>query len=121
MDAKTYIIAEIGINHEGSLNKCLEMIKSAKLSGVSAVKLQTIDPDLNYSTDTLSYRIFKSATLSKKNTAKAFEYSKKIGLDIFTTVGDITTAKWVRKLKPSAWKISSSLLTHIPLIEFLAN
>ncbi len=121
MVAKTYIIAEIGINHEGNVHKCLELIKKAKLSGVNAVKLQTIDADLNYSVDTPSYKIFKSSTLSIENTAKVFKFSKEIGLDVFTTVGDIPTAKWVKKLKPSAWKVSSSLLTHIPLIEFLAK
>ena len=65
MVAKTYIIAEIGINHEGNVDKCLELIKKAKLSGVNAVKLQTIDADLNYSVDTPSYKIFKSSTLNK--------------------------------------------------------
>ena len=70
MVAKTYIIAEIGINHEGNVYKCLELIKKAKLSGVNAVKLQTIDADLNYSVDTPSYKIFKSSNFYLMNIIK---------------------------------------------------
>ena len=53
MNYNTYIIAEIGINHEGSIKKCLEMINSAKDCGVNAVKLQTINPDANYAENTM--------------------------------------------------------------------
>ena len=38
---KVYIIAEIGVNHNGSLKRAKEMIKQSKLSGVDAVKFQT--------------------------------------------------------------------------------
>ena len=50
-----------------------------------------------------------------------FEYAKKLGVDIFTTVTDEDTANWVSKLKPSAWKISSGLLNHIPLINHICK
>ena len=45
MKKKVFIIAEIGINHEGSIKKCLYLIKKAKLAGADAVKLQTYTPD----------------------------------------------------------------------------
>ena len=48
MKYNTYIIAEIGINHEGSLAKCIEMVYAAKNANVNAIKLQTIEPDKNY-------------------------------------------------------------------------
>ena len=121
MNYNTYIIAEIGINHEGSIKKCLEMINSAKDCGVNAVKLQTINPDANYAKNTMSYELFKTSALSEKETREAFEHAKNIGIDIFSTVGDIPTAKLIKKLKPAAWKISSSLLTHIPLIKYLSK
>ena len=70
--------------------------KNAKISGADAVKLATVNADLNYSKNTSSYQLFKNSALTKEDTFKAFEYSKKIGLDIFTTVGDIPTAKWVK-------------------------
>ena len=41
---RVFIIAEIGINHEGSVDKCIEMINKAKDSGADAIKIQTMDP-----------------------------------------------------------------------------
>ena len=40
---KVFIIAEIGVNHEGDFNKCIKLFKEAKFSGADAVKLQTVD------------------------------------------------------------------------------
>lgn len=118
---KTFIIAEIGINHEGNLKKCLWLIKKAKDAGADAVKLQTIDPEKNYVKNTISFNLFKKATLTQNETAIAFKYAKKIGIKIFTTCGDIETVKWINKLKPWGWKISSSLITHLPLISFISK
>ena len=42
-----WIIAEVGINHEGCIETCKKLIKVAAKAGANAVKLQTIDPDLN--------------------------------------------------------------------------
>jgi len=121
MKNKTYIIAEIGINHEGDIGICKDMILAASRCGVDAVKLQTIDADENYTKGTESYNIFKDAELTKKETREAFEFAKRFGLDVFTTAGDIKTINWVDKLNPSHWKVSSGLLTHIPVIEHLAS
>ena len=121
MNYNTYIIAEIGINHEGNFTLCKEMVYVAKKAGVNAVKLQTIDAEKCYAKDTESYKIFSKANLTKKETEKIFNYAKSLKLDIFTTVGDIQTANWIKKLKTSAWKISASLITHVPLLEHLAT
>ena len=40
---KTYVIAEIGINHEGSVDRCAEMIRESACAGANAIKLQTVD------------------------------------------------------------------------------
>ena len=69
------------------------MINSAKDCGVNAVKLQTINPDANYAKNTMSYELFKTSALSEKETRVAFEHAKNIGIDIFSTVGDIPTAR----------------------------
>lgn len=121
MNNPTYIIAEIGINHEGSIDSCKKMIESAANCGVDAVKLQTIDADANYVKGTDSYKIFKGAELTQEETHQAFELAHNLSLDIFTTAGDTKTIDWVNTLNPSHWKISSGLLTHIPIIEYLAK
>jgi len=121
MKNNTYIIAEIGINHEGDINICKKMIEVALECGVDAVKLQTINADLNYVKGSESYKIFKSSELNQDETKEAFDYAHKLGLEIFTTAGDIETINWVDKLSPSHWKVSSGLLTHIPVIRYLAS
>ena len=45
---KTFIIAELGINHDGSFDKCIKLIREAKKSGANSVKLQIIDPNSSY-------------------------------------------------------------------------
>lgn len=121
MHNKTYIIAEIGINHEGDVGVCEQMIIAAAESGVDAVKLQTINADANYVIGSESYDVFKGSELTQEETARMFELARKYNLDIFTTAGDIETINWVNQLNPSHWKISSGLLTHIPIVSYLAS
>ena len=121
MSDKVYIIAEIGINHEGDVDICAEMIRSAAESGADAVKLQTINAELNYAPDSESYNVFKGSELTQKETGDMFKLANDIGIDIFTTAGDFETVKWVENLNPSCWKISSGLLTHIPMVKYLSS
>ena len=114
------IIAEIGINHEGDENRCAEMIRDAAGSGADAIKLQTIDPDSNYAKGTESHAIFSRGWLSPDATARMFDLSKELGLEPFTTTGDLETLAWVDALEPAAHKISSGLLTHTPFISAAA-
>ena len=120
MRNKTYIIAEIGINHEGNVGVCEKMITAAAESGVDAVKLQTINADANYVVGSESYSTFKGSELTQEETSRMFDLARKYNLDIFTTAGDIETISWVNQLNPSHWKISSGLLTHIPIVSHLA-
>jgi len=121
MKNKTYIIAEIGINHEGDVDTCRRMVIAAAECGVDAVKLQTINADANYVRGTESYNIFKGAELTQEETHRVFNCAREYGLDIFTTAGDVETIDWVDQLNPSHWKVSSGLLTHTPIIEYLAS
>jgi len=120
-NSHVYVIAEIGVNHEGNVEQCAKMIRAASEIGVDAVKLQTIDADANYVVGSESYKVFKKSELTQEETASMFRLAQDNGLDVFTTVGDIGTAEWVEKLEPSCWKISSGLLTHIPMIRHLAS
>ena len=71
-DQPVFVIAEIGINHEGDVKRCELMIKTAADAGVDAVKLQTIDADANYVKNSESYKVFKGAELSVDETKKCF-------------------------------------------------
>ena len=116
-DSKIFFIAEIGINHEGNLDNCKRMILEAYKSGADAVKLQTIDPDENYAKNTKFYKIFKKAFFNEEQTIKLFKYAKNVGIEFFSTIGDINTLHWFSKLNPPGYKISSGLFNHYPLIK----
>ena len=54
----TYMIAEIGVNHNGNVDLALQMVEAAKRAGADAVKVQIIDPDKSYAKETESHEIF---------------------------------------------------------------
>ncbi len=114
--AKVFIIAEIGINHGGSLNKCLEMIKLAAKSGANAVKIQTVDPEESYLNTTKSFREFKSKNFSDNQIKKIIKLSKKLKIVFFSTPGDYTSLQRLINLKVPVIKVSSGLSNNYPLI-----
>ena len=61
---KTFFIAELGVNHEGSMDTCKLMISEAKKTGADAVKIQTFNPNEHYRSNTESYKIFKDCMFS---------------------------------------------------------
>ena len=112
-----FIIAEIGVNHEGDLKQCKILVDEAKKAGADAIKLQTINPDLNYCKKSDSYKLFKKCQLSKNETRSIFRYCRKENIRIFSTVGDLETLNWISKEDPFAYKISSGLFNNIPFIK----
>jgi N,N'-diacetyllegionaminate synthase len=115
------VIAEIGINHEGDVKICEDMIQAAAESGADSIKLQTVDADANYVRGTESHKLFKKAALTRDETAQMFELSRKLKMEPFTTAGDFKTLDWVDELEPAAHKISSGLLTNLPIIKHVAS
>lgn len=116
-----FVIAEIGINHEGSADQCARMIEAAAHAGADSVKLQIIDAKENYAPGTESYALFSGAWLEPSAVAELFVLARRLGVEPFATVGDAATLAWVNKLNPAAHKISSGLLTHHPMIAAAAR
>lgn len=116
LDNPVAVIAEIGINHEGDAEECMRLIRDAARAGADAIKLQTLDADENYVPGTESHDLFSRAWLGPEDTAAAFRLARSLGMEALTTCGDLATLAWVEALSPAAHKISSGLLTHLPLI-----
>ena len=55
----SHLIAEIGINHNGSVKKAIELIKTAKKCGANSVKLQYFSPDSFYQKQANIYLLLK--------------------------------------------------------------
>lgn len=130
-----YIIAELSANHNGSIKRALESIKSAKENGAHAVKLQT------YTADTITinsdredflikgglwdgyklYDLYHEAHTPFEWHKELFDYAKKIGITVFSTPFDETAVDLLESLNTPAYKIASFELTDLPLIECVAK
>ncbi len=119
--SKTFVISEIGINHEGSFEKCVKMIQLSKKAGADAIKLQTIDPDLSYAKDTNSYKEFLKTNFENEQLFKLIKLTKKIGLIFISTPGSFEEVDKLKKFKSDAIKISSGQMTNYPLISYAAK
>lgn len=115
------IIAEIGINHEGNADTCAKMIEMASGAGADAIKLQTVKADENYAPGTESHKIFSRSELNDDETAELFKHARRLGVEIFATCGDPYSLSFIESLDPAGFKISSGLLTHLPLIRKAAR
>lgn len=134
-----FIVAELGINHNGKLSLAKKMILAAKKAGADAVKLQSFvtedfvgDKNLKYTyksqgkTVTESqYKMFKRLEINKKTQAELFKYAKKIGIIIFSTPQD-NSFKSVDYLcgagmNMPAIKVGSDDLTNLPMLRHYAK
>lgn len=118
---KTFIIAELGINHDGSFDKCIKLIREAKKSGANSAKLQIIDPNSSYQKKTKSYKEFFNKTFTIEELFKLKKFADEIKIEFFTTVGDFASLELAKKLFIKKIKISSGLITNIPLIERISK
>jgi len=116
-NSPTLIIAEIGINHMGDEDLCKEMILSALDSGADCVKLQTINEEESYLPNTESYKVFKGTQLSLQAIKKLKNIAEDNNGFLFSTPGDISSLRLLKKANLQAYKVSSGLFTNIPLIQ----
>ena len=114
---RKYYIAEVGINHEGNLDKAIEYCKKAKEAGADAVKFQWVNAELAYEKGTESYQIFKDSYLSFKEMSAINNECNKLKIDFFATPGDMETLYDLAEINNKIVKISSGLATHRYLIK----
>ncbi len=112
----TFIIAEVGVNHHGDSQLCSEMITAAATAGADAVKLQTVDPSESYVSTTDSHLEFKNKTLSDLEMRELMHHAEKHNILLFSTPGDFPSLERIIHLGMPAIKISSGLMTNVPLI-----
>lgn len=127
----TYIIAEIGINHNGDVEIAEKMIRAAKDAGVDAVKFQKRTPLLcvppeerNRMRETpwgyityLEYR--EHVEFGQKEYARIDELCKELDIDWFASVWDEEAIDFLEQFDPIAYKVPSASLTDNGLIDKL--
>lgn len=117
----TYIIAEIGVNHNGNVDLAVKMVEAAKNAGADAVKVQIIDPDKSYTKGTESYDIFKKVYIPLDGWRTVCAKAKELSIDIFATFTQPDDMPLADTLGFPAIKISSSNVTNFPLLKAAAK
>jgi len=113
MTNKTFIIAEAGINHMGSLGVAKDLAYAAKDSGADAVKFQTYTTEKRVPADSPIYDILKQCELSHAEQAELAEYCKGIDMEFFSTpFDDEALAFLVQDVGVSRIKIASFDVTN---------
>lgn len=135
----SFIVAELGVTHEGDIGVAKEMVHAAKQAGVDAVKVECIDADrlvatdyrnvINYSFKTLSggavtlnyHELLKKVSLSYKEIEQLAKIANDSGMPFFGTAFDIETVNFLKQIGSCAIKISSGEVDHIPLLQAAAK
>lgn len=113
----TYFIAEIGNNHEGSLQSAYDLIGYASESGANAVKFQTIVPKkLVAKTEKKRIKQLEKLCLKAYEFKKVAKFAKSQGVDFLSTPFDVDSVDLLEDLQ-AAYKIASGDNNNLELIE----
>ena len=130
---RSYVIAEIGHNHQGNVETCKRLFDAAKAAGANAVKLQKRNNvslftkamyDGVYSSENAfgdtygSHREFLE--LHDAHYREVQAYAKSIGITFFATAFDIPSADFLENLNVPFYKLASGDLRSLPLLKHVA-
>ncbi|HYK89522.1 MAG TPA: N-acetylneuraminate synthase [Acidobacteriota bacterium] len=125
--SRVFVIAEIGINHNGSLNQARRLIDAAAECGADAVKFQTFRADrlMIPSGDRLAqqgddgetaFQMFRRLELSWDDHEQLKKHADEHGVAFFSTPFDEESADFLDQLGVAAFKIASADINHFPLL-----
>lgn len=128
-----YIIAEIGVNHEGSISKAKHLIDLSVSAGAHAAKFQTYKADTLASLDSPAYwdssqesaknqhELFKRYdSFNEKDYILLFEHCKNKGIEFLSTPFDIKSVEFLDPLL-NFFKIASADINNLPLLKAIAK
>ncbi len=130
---KPYVIAEAGVNHEGSMDLAKRLISEAKEGGAHAIKFQTYKANTIASKNSPSYwDTSKESTKSQFELFKKYDkfwkseyeklklYCDEVDIEFMSTPFDVASASFLNDLM-DVFKISSSDITNLPFIEHICS
>jgi len=134
-DTKPFIIAEIGSNHMGSVEVCKQLIKIAANCGADAVKLQKRNNEAMFTKAQLQQPYVNDNSLgptygehrgkldwfSNAEYADFIALADKLGIMFFATAFDEPSADFLASFDIPAFKIASSDVRNIPLLQYVAG
>jgi sialic acid synthase len=133
-DSDCFVIAEIGHNHQGEIEKCKELFREAKGCGADAVKLQKRDNRTLY-TAAMYNRPYDNensfgSTYGEHREFLEFgrdeylelqRYARELGITFFSTAFDVPSANFLAELDVPAFKMASGDLRNVPLLRHVAQ
>jgi N,N'-diacetyllegionaminate synthase len=132
---KTFIIAEAGVNHNGSLKKALKLIDVAAAAGANAIKFQTFRAE-NLATDYASkaeyqkykslkketqFQMLKKLELTDAMHKTCFKECKRKKIIFISSAFDIESLNYLKKFKLSYFKVPSGEITNLPYLKVLGK
>lgn len=125
-----FVIAEAGINHNGSLTIAKKLVDIAKNAGANCIKFQTHITEkemikTNIKPGKISkkslWSIIKNCELSKEDESKINQYCKKKKIMFLSTPFSIPAVDQLEKLRIPGYKIGSGEVTNLPFLEHIAK
>jgi N-acetylneuraminate synthase len=126
-----YVIAEIGINHNGSIDIAKDLIRMAVETGCDAVKFQKRDLDVVYGEELLSQPRESPWGTTQRDQKEGLEFGKEefdeidrycrnLGIDWFCSAWDLNSLEFVKQYEPKHHKLASAMVTNGEFVKALA-
>ena len=132
---RTFVIAEAGVNHNGSIKKALKLIEVAKQSGADAIKFQTFKAE-NLATDYAPKAQYQNYKSQKKETQfqmlkklefteamhnECFKECKKKKIIFISSAFDEDSLNFLKKINIKIFKVPSGEINNTPYLELLGK
>lgn len=129
------IIAEAGVNHNGSFELAKKMVDAAKEAGVDYVKFQTFNPKKLVSkyaekaeyqkettgSDETQLQMLQKLTLTEDNFLSLHDYCREVGIGFISTPFDLDSITFLETFNMDFWKVPSGEVTNLPYLEAIAR
>lgn len=134
--SKTLIIAEAGVNHNGSMELARQLIDVAALAGADYVKFQTFKTESLVSkqarkaeyqqqnigdSDNTQFGMLKRLELSQEQHKELIEYCREKNIRFFSTAFDLGSVDFLSELNIGLWKVPSGEITNYPYLKKIAQ
>ena len=131
----TLIIAEAGVNHNGSIELAKKLVEKAKEAGVDYIKFQTFKASklvtkaakqAEYQQKNIGkegdsqYQMLKKLELSPEEHEVLIDYCHQLGIKFFSTAFDFDSIDYLHSLNLGLWKIPSGEVTNYPFLKLIA-
>lgn len=129
------IIAEAGVNHNGSLETAKQMVLAAREAGADYIKFQTFSPEKLVSvfaekaeyqkqttgTEESQLEMLKKLALTQEDFLELNEYCRQQGIGFLSTPFDLDSIHFLNRLNMDFWKLPSGEITNLPYLLEIAG